>query len=434
MATQSTGGTPPISITHTLIAQQNLISGDIYRRTLDTSPWLKLPKQDKWPDGEGDTLQVMTYERTLPPDPTWQDINASSNKYCIPDAVTVPVAQTMQSYGLAHTAVESDPICVHDVRFGYRFREQLKHILANLEENVSWIWKLRRMDEYADWAHHNMVAYMDTTGSLVEAYGLLANTDGTLGAIGGRGMPEQDTTPSAFVPANISRLTQGILNRINLQLVRDGAGINPMGRADGAPVWTLITSAETSDHIIRQNADGTRDDYRYSEKTNELLRPLGVERQHRGYFHIIEPFPRRYNYVPGAALGSRWVEVDAYIEDTAGYQGQQGTENRYIVNPAYEAAGYEDSFVYHQDVMMCLIPRPMGSAGSLTTFDPLTYRGDFKFLNIPDKYDNPDGSWGFFRGVLADGAKPEKPQWGYRIRHRRCDPQFELLDCSDNAI
>ena len=122
MATQTSGGTPATSITHTLIAQQNLISGDIYRRTLDTSPWLKLPKQDKWPDGEGDTLQVMTYERTLPPDPTWQGINSSSNKYCIPDAVTVPVAQTMQSYGLAHTAVESDPICVHDVRFGYRFR------------------------------------------------------------------------------------------------------------------------------------------------------------------------------------------------------------------------------------------------------------------------------------------------------------------------
>lgn len=439
MATQATGGTPPINITHLLIAESGRISGDIYRRTIDSSPWLKLVKQNKWPDGMGDNLNVLTYERTMPPDPTWQNINSSSNKYCIPDAVQVPVAQTMQNYGLAHTAVESDPICIHDVRFGYKFREQLKNILSNLEENVSWIWKLRHMDEYSDWAQHNMVAYLDTDNTLVEAQGLLAFTVANGGVIGnagstGSGMPDQDSTPAVFTEANISKLTQGILLRIYMQLVRDGAGINPMGRADGRPVFTLITSAETSDNLIRQNADGTRDDYRYSTKTMELLRPLGVERSHRGFFHIIEPFPRRYNYVAGNAKGSRWVEVDAYIEDTNTYQGQQGSENRFIVNPAYEAAGYEDSFIFHQDVIECLIPKPLGDAGSSVHFNPLTYRGHFNFLNIQDKFDNPDKSWGYFRGVLADGAKPVKHQWGYRIRHKRCDAAFELLDCSDNEI
>jgi hypothetical protein len=434
MATQTTGGTPSVDITHTLIAESGRISGEIYRRTIDTSPWLKLVKQDAWPNQMGDNLSVLTYERTLPPSPTWSNINSASNKYCIPDAVQVPVAQTMQTYGLAHTAIESDPICVHDVRFGYQFREQLSNIYDNLVENVAWMWKDRYREQYTDWAHHNVVAYEDTTGALCEAPGLLANTAGTVGAIAGKGMPEEDTANAAFTEANVSRLTQGILNRFYMQLIRDGGGSNPMGRTDGRPVFTLITSAEASDHIIRQNADGTRDDYRYSPNVNELLKPLGVERSHRGFFHVVDPFPKRYTYDGGQALGSRWTEVLPYVADATSYQGKQGSENRYIVNPAYETAEYEDSFIFHQDVFKSLIPTPLGNAGSNVQFNPLTYRGKYDFLNIKDRFDNPDGSWGYFRGVLANGAKPCKPQWGYVIRHKRCDAQFELLDCSDTAI
>lgn len=434
MSTQTTGGTPSTSITELLIRESGRISGDIYRRTIDTSPWLKLMRQGKWPNEMGDNLNVMTYERTLPPSPTWQAINAGSNKYCIPDAVQVPVAQTMQNYGLAHTAVESDPICVHDVRMGYKFRDQLRNILDNLTENVAWMWKDRHRDQYGDWAHNNVVAYLNTSGSLCTAAGLLANTSGSVGVIGGKGMPEQDNTPAAFTEANISRLTQGMLNRFYMQLIRDGGGTNPMGRTDGRPVFTLITSAEASDHIIRQNADGTRDDYRYSPKVNELLKPLGVERSHRGYYHLIDPFPARYNYNGASSLGSRWTEVEAYVVDTTGYQGQQGSEIRYVVNPLYETAEYEDSYIYHQDVTESLIPTPLGNAGSDVSFNPLTYRGTFNFLNIQDKADNPDKSWGYFRGVLANGAKPCSPQWGFRIRHKRCDAAFELLDCDDSAI
>ncbi|MGA0406464.1 MAG: hypothetical protein ACO3PR_00115, partial [Limisphaerales bacterium] len=169
MATQATGGTPSVDITHMLIAESGRISGEIYRRTIDTSPWLKLVKQGAWPNEMGDNLNVLTYERTMPPAATWSNINSSSTKYCIPDAVQVPVAQTMQNYGLAHTAIESDPICVHDVRMGYRFREQLKNIYANLTENVAWMWKDRYRDQYSWWSHHNMVAYLDTDNTLCEA-------------------------------------------------------------------------------------------------------------------------------------------------------------------------------------------------------------------------------------------------------------------------
>jgi hypothetical protein len=79
-------------------------------------------------------------------------------------------------------------------------------------------------------------------------------------------------------------------------LLRDGAGSAAQGKENGAPVFNLITSAETSDDIIKLN-DNIRSDFRYSTKPNELLAPLGVERSYGGFYHIIDPYPPRYNRV-----------------------------------------------------------------------------------------------------------------------------------------
>jgi hypothetical protein len=55
--------------------------------------------------------------------------------------------------------------------------------------------------------------------------------------------------------------------------------------------------------------------------------------------------------------------------------------------------------------------------------------GEFKWLNIRDTADNPDGTIGYFRAVLSSGSKPVFPEWGYVIRHARCDSSLGLLSC-----
>ena len=216
-----------------------------------------------------------------------------------------------------------------------------------------------------------------------------------------------------------------------MRLIRDGGGTNAMGRENGRPLFTLITSAETSDKIIRET--GTRDDYRYSPQVNELLKPLGVERSYRGFYHVIDPFPKRWNYdSDGSPAAGAWAEQDPYTSESS-WTGEYGDSTRYIVNSAYESAEYEDSYIFHTDVFESLIPTPIGGAGSGVKFNPLTYRGKFDFLNIRDRVENPDGSWGYFRGVLANAAKPVKPQYGFVIRHKRCDP-VDLLNCAGTAI
>ena len=45
----------------------------------------------------------------------------------------------------------------------------------------------------------------------------------------------------------------------------------------------------------------------------------------------------------------------------------------------------------------------------------VNYKGDFKWTNIPDAAINPDGTIGFFRGIMASASKPIKTDFGYVI-------------------
>lgn len=388
---------PDLDIEQLLITESGRIGPDIYRKTLNTSPWLKLVKQDTWPDEMGDTISVLTYERTLANSLTWANVasnalpGGANGGNCVPAAQEVPFAQTLRSYNLQQSALESPMLCVNDLRFALKRKEQLSNMFEILKENTSWAWQERYRDEYTRVSEHKIVA-SSTMSEGTSAFPLAAST---------------------------SRLTQGMLDRIYLQLVRDGAGNNPMGRQNGRPEFTIICSPETSDQLIRDD-DSTRQDYRWNPSVvNELLAPLGVERSYRGFYHLIDMFPNRYIFQNGA-----WVKIAPYVA-TSATKGQ-----KFIVNPAYESATHEDTIVFHQDVYSSLIPAPISSPGGNTKFDPVSYRGDFKWLNIPHRTENPDGTLGFFRGILSNGTKPIRPEWGYVIRHLRCAPKLGLVTCS----
>jgi hypothetical protein len=64
------------------------------------------------------------------------------------------------------------------------------------------------------------------------------------------------------------------------------------------------------------------------------------------------------------------------------------------------------------------IPEPISGSNGLT-FDPVNYRGKFAWKNIPSIDLNPDGTIGFFRGVLASASKPIKTEFGYVILFKR---------------
>lgn len=512
MATQSLGA----SVSHLLIEASQSFSADIYRRTINTSPFLKLIKQSTWPDEMGDTISVITYERTLPNNAnTWNSIDSASTKFAVPDATQVSVAQTLRQFSLSHTAIESQPIAVNDIRMGFKFREQIKSVYDNLVENVAWLWIKRYRDEYRRLCGTKVAATVIGTANTVQ------RSTGTFYLEGAS--VNSDKT---------GILTQSLLNKLYMELIRDGAGNRPMGMENGRPIFTLVCSPECSDALIRLNPS-IRNDYRESSQVNELLKPLGVERSYRGFYHLIDVVAPRYNAVtaaiaagtstakveevdatqklvrltiggsgatmahfipgrafsmatasnnqggaitsgvvvsvtatststgtvlvncgsfsnsgyvavgsgvtgtlptytffnprvgPGTALSfstaadAHYVEVPFYIPDSDHTPSGPTSTKRNIVNPSYYTADFEEAFIMHPEVMESLIPAPLTSAGAGTSFNPVNYRGDFKFLNIQHRTENPDGTWGYYRGVLASGSKPNKPQFGMAILYKR---------------
>lgn len=404
---------PCTNIENLLITESGRIGADIYRKTLNTSPWTTLVKQEAWPDEMGTTVNVLIYERTLPASGgsiTFSDVAyngvgtqvigatpSGSNTgpgTCAVAGNDLGFAQTLRTYNLQQAAINSPDICLNDLRFPVRRQEQLRNIMAVLSENTQYAWENRYRDEYVRLANYNVNANQTE---------LLAASGQVKGSFSTSNLPT-------------SRLTQGILRYFYSRLIRDGAAQNAYGKENGAPVFLLITSPEASDDLIKLNAD-IRQDLRYA-KPSELIQPLGVERSYSGFYHLVDTMTPRYDFVGGA-----FVRRNPYATDASASKG-----TRYIPNPAYFTAEYEDSIIFHPDVFTSLVAKPIGATGAMA-FDPQSYRGDFRWRNIPSRDCNPDGTIGFFRAIFSSGSKPVRPELGVVIRHKRCAADFGLVGC-----
>jgi hypothetical protein len=326
----------------------------------------------------------------------------------------VTFGQKLRQYSLEWASVESPDIALEDLRFAVKRREQLSNIMDLLTESTSIIWQDRYRDQYTKLvADEGNLAYPNSAGTI--AFSTSGDTNDVKAiynavTIGTHAATSAGTVNASYLPA--SQLTQGILKRLYMKLIRDGAGNNAMGRENGAPVFMLICGAETSEALIRLNAD-IRQDYRWA-KPNELLTPLGIERSYGGFYHSIDPYPPRFVQYTGV---TNYVLRRVYPFKRVALTGS-GKGYKYDVNSAYETATYELSYIFHQDVMRSCVPGPV-TAGSKMNYTAQNYRGEFKWVNIPDRATNPDGNVGYFRGVLSNGARPVFPQYGFAIVHNR---------------
>jgi hypothetical protein len=393
-----------------LATESNRLGPTIARKTLNTSVWQKLIKQEAWPDEMGEVISMLTYQRSLPNAKlNWKQIRATAigSEAQHPAAQTVEFKQSLRQYGLQHTAVESPQFDVTGMRFSFKRKEQLNNIYAILEDAVRYSWDERKRDEYIRLAERKIVVAPGLPESSVVPAAVGSDEAG------------YTTNASAFVQVQpTSELTQSVLSKVRQNLLRTGARNNPLGMENGAPVFGLICSSETSERLITQNSE-TRNDLRYAEPS-ELVKPLGVERSFKGFYHLIDDSMPRYTFSSGA-----FTEVPYWIK----------VNGTWVYNSAYENADYEASIIFQQDVYSMLMPAPQTAPGGNTKFDPQNFRGDFKFLNVPNvdptsAYYNPDGTLGFFRGVLASGSKPGRPEYGVVFIHQRSTKYIELIDVS----
>ena len=428
---------------NTILTQEaGRIGNDIHKATLHTSPWLDLIKQSTFPEGMGYQLSTLVYDRSLPITPLANSLGSSPSDSLVgtdwsamgnndqtasrgftglqtdttaslptegSNVNIIDFSKQLKTYSLSRAVIESPRINVEELRYAAHRTEQLRAIMDLLKESTRQSWEDRYRQQFGKQADN--VVFAKASGTIFSSgaegkalYGEtgddLLNIDDTVTDGGDAGADDLIDTD-----ANISN---ALLDKAYFQLVRKGAGTNAYGRENGRPVFTLVCSSEASYQL--QTEAGFRDDMRYnSAKVSDLIAPLGVEKSFRGFYHLIDDLAPRFNLALTGA-NNNLVQVPVYDVDQ--------TNNKVVMNTAYDSAVVEAAFILHQDVMESLIPSPIGNVGALK-FDPVSYKGDFKWTNIADVIRNPDGQIGFFRGIMASASKPIKTDFGYVILFKR---------------
>lgn len=437
-ATLSDGTTPQTgtSAIDTILTQEaNRIGQDIHRRTVHTSPWMDLIKQTSFPDGMGYTLGTLIYDRALPTTAangstlglSWTEVGGNEASSQITTSTLeqilvgakdtnigpqsgksyIQFARQLKQYSLKRAIVESPRINVEDLRFAAYRTEQLRAVMDAMTESTKYSWEERYRDEY-DRVCANFVPCLTSGTPVVTTIDLsdslrfegvnTVNVD-LIDDFLVSGTETTDYTPTAMV-------SNKVLDMIYFRLVRGGAGTNAYGRENGRPVFALVCSSEAS--YFLQTEAGFRDDVRYNNsKVSELIAPLGVEKSFRGFYHLVDDLAPRFTASSGTL-----TRVHPYT----------ATSGVISSNAAYETADYEAAYVLHQDVMESQIPEPISGNNGLK-FDPVNYRGKFAWKNIPSVDLNPDGTIGFFRGVLASASKPIRTEFGFVILYKRSGVQ-----------
>jgi hypothetical protein len=367
--------------------------GEIFQRVYGKSIWMSLIQRGVYPAGLSETLSNLTYERNAPTDaePTWNTVTVVDGQEggaCLPPVDLIDIGSTTRTFQLYRRALHGPKFCAEEFRTVFDLRKQLDSISEILTQRVRIEWEIRDRHEY----------FRSTLRKVVvdDCYNPTENSNG------------ETTYPSACPNQTLGL---GLLDKYRIELLRDGAADSALLQSNGAPLMTVIASPEWIGNTIRQNED-IREDIRWADSGKgdnaRLLRAFGVNASYDGFMFLV---PRRFT-----CSGGTYTEVPAFVQANA----TKGV--KYNLNPAYKTAPYEELFIFDPMVMTQLIPQPITNPAPNFRFDPVSYVGDVKILNIPNEQCNPDGNQLRHRIVMAAATEPKHVWKGVSFVFLRCDP------------
>jgi hypothetical protein len=390
-----------------------------HRLGLYKDPYLRFVTQSAFPDNMGAVVTNTIAQRTVATGSGWTDIGitggvevCSSTQSSVTNSCLAPVKKVgyafdQKTFKLRHQAIESDWICLEDVRTSAFPIDDVNNYIKILADNVNKEWIERYDNDY------------------YEAVTKVAAEPGLSESTSSGGFNTANGT-SGSVSAPTSILTVGVLRELYDRLYQNNAGDD--GDAvtdDGSPVFNVFAERATIENLIKLN-DDVRQDIRWSDRVNDLLGANGSSllprKAYAGYVFHSRPFPKRFNDGPNGTF----VEVAPYVTTGA----TKGTKA--IINPAYKAAKYTSTVIFHPKAVEWLVPNPNLKVGKLV-YDAQNYRGDFRWVNEWDYACNPDKNSGYWRAKMACAAKQVFPEFGFYILHLRCTLAGDLMACPDNS-
>ena len=368
-------------------------SVDIQQRYQVESPWGRLTRVGKFPLGMGTSLNEITVERVLSGsfESDWSSVstsNGTSSSGCVPATNDLVFGESVRNWNLQTKSYQTPCICLDDLKTSFQIESQVSKTVEQLTQLTKTVLDNRRRQEYLRLVPKIQAGY--TT-----EYSGAINT----------------------VPVPTTQLSQDQLDVVRVQLIRDGAGHNPLGRENGAAVLGLITSPETIRALLRNNAE-LRQDIRYA-MPSELVQPLGVDRSFGGYYHLADFEVPRFTYSGGA-----YTQIYPFVQTITNGQSV------WTPNPAYNVAPIEAAYIFHPDVYEEAVQQVGPNIPGAAFEDyPYYYSGQFFWLNIRDTVNNPLGKIGRWLAIFQSGSRPLQPWLGRVILHKRCANDFTAANC-----
>lgn len=296
-------------------------------------------------------------------------------------------------------------ICLTDIMFDWQFEKQLALIYQSLSNVTLGEWEQITREIYLSfcnkfWAQENVTG---TTWGLEPL--TMAMFSSTIAIpLGGLG--------------TVGRLNQSILDRCYQWLSRQ-APEGALSNDGGMPIFGLITSMETSTEVITQ--DQAEVIANLFGNPGLLIEGYGKVKQYKGFAHILAPDTPRFKVnATGTALERVWP-----YSATATFIG-----NAINVNQDYIRAPFEMSVIFLKKVYTALVPpaNPARLAGGYT-FDPVNNFGEFDWMNIQERCENPRREKGFFAARMRIAPEPDiNSTDAVAILHRRCD-LLDIVEC-----
>lgn len=416
-----------------VMAQNAFVIGEeISRNALNTSRWYAVIPKGTLPNGLGDNLSSLIYNKSLPTKiatgvvgSTWtrvgqgitsaQTLNTSTagqpNEYAAASHIgptgsdgtnslrdRIAWTKKMRSYYLERCEVESPYVNIYQLMQAAAVDQQIAAVTEALTSATKWVWE-RRLQEQYEMMSANLVPCLTTGTPIVTTIDVSASTP-----FFGQKLTDVDFIDD-FVTSGVdvdytptASLSNKILDRIKTRLDI----VTPLNEAygvDNGKAQHLLMIGDDASYAIKTES-GIRDDVRKSSRVDDLLKPLGVDESFRGFFHMCLPDPPRFTISSGVL--TRVEPLDA--------QGEY--------NPAYDAAPYEAAYVIHKQVMESQVPVPNIAAPGFK-FDPANFAGEFEWINNRNDITNPKGHIGFFLATFGSAGVPKKVEYGYTIVFKR---------------
>jgi hypothetical protein len=384
------------ALDHYFISDESRIQGKIEKIMRARGRVSALMKKETLPDGIGFNFSTVIVKRSNGVGGGWQAVATpdGSGNNCVPTATVVSPAMNRLSYAAYQTRLDSADICFQDLRAAYDAKDQLAAIYDNFQGNI-----------VDTWENQDKALFFQNAGHKIVFNSSLTESDG----------PTMPTTVAT------STINQGLLDVLYNRIIQDGGDMEAYAKSQGAPIIPAILSMEAHRTIVKGD-DSIRNDFRWADSGKgvagaTLLQSWGIDRTWGGFMHVIDVKMPRFDFVDGA-----WVERPFYISEST-FIGSEA-----IVNPAYEAAEFEDLYLWNPDVVTRQVPKMPTSFGSGSSAKALNLNGAVQWLNIPDKVQNPYSNIGFYSALLYAAYKPKKTQYGVVVRFRRC-PHVATTDC-----